>query len=1051
MAIQKDQVEYEKMKSNGNELIEVLTNLEVLGDRRYLSEKVINNYLMDQWWGRRFAPGNRPIYLYFQQIHQISGQMNVSDLEPSPSFEEGAFQPLYRSVAPSSNHRSVCFFLNRNQAAISNQHSKSKDGGMSGANHFFPVVFDYAANTAYCFGISSTQTPEVRIESKQGSWNLWKGSQLWSIIGTEIGWLKPEDPSLENTTVVIKNWNQVGFNLFLCLVLTLSFLYQNGYDCGMYTFEILHRLIWNHGQEKILDLSSNVSFGMCMHRERVQLLTRTMDWIYSAVSLHEKLGKNSLDLFSKSSLSPRVLENIHEKTFGGIAAFSKAMAAIRRPALTCIQCIKRSRILSGEEEAPDDSGFMVTRPEEQSRKGKGTTALVGRDQEQEEMDAEQEEESKREEQDLSEGEGEKEINYRKDLLEMAIRMKAKVVTGMKEATRRSKPIQPYLFREARPIGLVKDFNPDFDSYNTGPTVPMLVQAHRELCLFFQSDPARASWSTVGDRFSDHGFRRTAGGFHQFFLNEPTKEEQLVHFFPIPPPAILAEWKKTRQQVHPEEGDKEEWTLARMVGPEAGEQGTEEGMTTYIKGRTGPGSKNYIHLNLHKSRKQVGTLNLSTDIDSILWVTDHLKVLGSITMHLLPYRGESAPIKKHNHAYVELYWPRTEEEEGMGRMSGASQEVPISNLPNTHFAHFGKTDGSPEAFVVFPRMKHKYPLRRMWETKIPIEVETFWLDKVVYPSLNKLGYGVSPYTNWTVADITYKHGGSREKGLPVSSDQLAKILEEMETILKENQEEESYTRFGSFFFVLQILGIKVSTSLDNNWEQLWKNLEKEYSYLDWPYMEDPDNGELLVDIGFGFHPPEGSQLVGFWDVDALRVGFDYGGYGAGTTHGVSTASAIGGIHSEMNTRRRKRTHIAYRLTYNLPYEVLRGQKTRLKENFFPFASAYAQDSKYREGVDGVTQAFDRCRTKSFGVRDEYRCRASSVRRLLPHLKHKVRDALGIAPGTVGAENSYFSRPPATSKSWTPLSGSLVQNGLPLPKGGSRRSAFSSKSSIGSRPL
>jgi hypothetical protein len=807
----------------------------------------------------------------------------------------------------------------------------------------------------------------------------------------------------------------------------------------MYTSEVLHRLIRYDGQEELLDQSSQVSFAMCMHKERGKLLSWTMGWIHSAVSLYEKLGGDSQDLFSSSNLPPRVLEHIQDQTFHGIEECYKTNCSIVRAMLICTPCAQRRHRLAEKYGIKDDSGLVITRPQKQKEEHHGAGRKDGEG---------EEEERNRESEDLSEGEGESEINYRRELLEMARRMGGKLVTGRKEATRRSKPIQPYRFKEERPTAVVKSFDQEFDSYHTGPTVEMLVESHRELCLAFQFSPTTARWNTVGDRFSDHGYRRTAGGFHQFYLNEPSQEEQLAHLFPLPSKVVLEEWKKTKTPVDQAE-DMEEWTLGQMVGPQAGEQGREGGMTTYIKGRTE--SQKYIHLNLHKSRKVVESIDFSTDIDSVLWVTDKLKVLGSLTIHLLPYRGESAPIRKHNHAYVELYWPRTMEEEGRGERSHASQEVPISNLPNTHFAHFGKTEGSPEVFVVFPRMKHKYPLRKMWETKIPSEVETFWLDNLVYPALRSLGSGVRPYTDWTVEDIEYKHRGSKEKGLTVSSKHLTLILKKIGEILEENEAEESYTRFGSFFFVLQILGIKVSTSLDNQWERLWEKLLGEHSFLDWAYMENPENGELLVDLGFGFHPPEGSNVVGFWDVEALRVGFDYGGYGTGTTHGVSTASAIGGIHAEMTTRRRKRTHIAYRLTYNLPYEVLRGQKTRKKESFFPFVSAYTQDKKYTQGVEGVIQAFDRCMNKSYGVRDEYRCRASSIKRLLPHLRKKVRGCEGKLLVRQVLNYSFLFRQKNTSDSWTPLSGSLVQSGLPLLNGESRRSAVSRIGSTGSRPL
>lgn len=149
-----------------------------------------------------------------------------------------------------------------------------------------------------------------------------------------------------------------------------------------------------------------------------------------------------------------------------------------------------------------------------------------------------------------------------------------------------------------------------------------------------------------------------------------------------------------------------------------------------------------------------------------------------------------------------------------------------------------------------------------------------------------------------------------------------------------------------------------------------------------------NGELLVDVGFGFHPSGGPAVVGFWKMDALRLGYDYGGCSQGTNHSTCTIPAVGGINAEMAKARRLHTHICYRQSYNLVYEVIRGKLTRARKGFFPAGSAYHQKDDYWRQVEGVTNAFMRSCTRSFGVRDEYRCRARSVKRLIPELMEKV---------------------------------------------------------------
>lgn len=788
----------------------------------------------------------------------------------------------------------------------------------------------------------------------------------------------------------------------------------------MYTLELLHRLIRHDRPEELIDEVSPVSFTMCLHRERGKLLSWTMEWIYSALALHEKLvqDRDDIQAVSVSNLiSPVTLNHIRNKTFIGIEQYRKTKRKMLQVTLVCGSCALQRHQLAERCGIQDDGGLIIRR-----RQGRTDARNSHRGDKDQEME--------REPEDLSDGEGESEINCRRQLLEMASRMDGKLVTGRKEPTRKSKPIQPYQFQEERATGVVKEFDPTFDSYHTGPTVEMLVEAHKELCLAFEFNPSTARWSTIGERFGDHGYRRTAGGFHQFYLNKPSIDEQLAHFFPLPPPEVLNQWKENRASNRVEGNDMENWTLGQMIGPEAGDEGTEKAMRTFVTGRTGPNFNNYIHLDLHASRKSVKGLTLSADIDSIIWITDRLKVQGSITIHLLPYKGKCSPIGKHNHAYVELYWPRTDSDAGRGELSRASQEVPVSNLPNTHFAHCGRTQGSAEIFVVFPRMKHKYPMRKMWETKIPSEVESFWLDNLVYPALKSLGPTLQSYTDFNTEDMKFKHQGSWDKGLQVSSQHLDQILIKIHAILEEKRGDEAYDRFGSLFFVLQIMGIKISTSLDRNWETLWDKLVGEHQALDWKYMEDEENGELLVDLGFGIHPPEGAQVVGFWDVEAIRAGYDYGSYSSGTTHGVSTISAIGGIHAEMGLSRRKRTHIAYRLTYNLAYEVLRGQKTRLKENFFPFVSAYQQDNKYKDAVDGVIKAFQRAMNKSYGSRDEYRCRASSIKQLLPLLMEKVRGGRNgaLSSSKDGAEPEFCSWKHTLGSS-TPSSGSPLPNGSP----------------------
>jgi len=796
--------------------------------------------------------------------------------------------------------------------------------------------------------------------------------------------------------------------------------------------------------DKLVDSTSPVLFEGCMHQERIALLDWTMEWVSLAVGWHDLL--HGIAATDQGKLPPSTISHLRNKAFPSIRQYPKVRTDLWTSSLKCPPC-KFQR--AGAREHPlfqnMDRGLIVNRPGEKAKNGDGEGETV----EPRELD---------EVGDVSGGEEEHLPDLRSELLELARELQGTVVEGRKEAVRKSKPVQPYQFQKAIPLGVVSHFDELFDSYHTGPSAEMVVETHLELCIWFRAEPAIASWSTVPMRFTDHGYRRMLGSFHQFYLNKPDLNEEMEHLFPLPPNDVLEEWKERRATTEmdldwlangkwkgrlPESmingKDLEVWSLSTTV--QEGEKGTaEERMKLYVTGRTSTGS--YVRLDLHKSREKVDNLKISVDIDSVIWETDNLKTVGPINLQLLPFKGPKAPISKHNHTYVKLLWPRTDQDVDNFRRSMASQEVPISNLPNTHFAHFGKARGSAEVFVVFPRMKHRHPLRRGSETKIPLEVETFWLQELVYPALNKLkAAGVKPYTNFDYEDILFKHRELKEKSILVSPQQLQEILNYILERLRKMEERPNFSRFGSLFFVLQIVGIKVSTSLDKGWAGLWEKLAKQHSNLDWKHMENPANGELLVDLGVGIHPPEDRNVVGFWDIEALRMGFDYGGYSQGTTHKVNTMSAIGGIHSEMGSTRRKRTHIAYRLTYNLVYEVLRGKRTMVKDGFFSPSLAYNLDPRYKQDVNDVVEAYKRNEEKSFGVRDEYRSRGSTIKDVLPFLEAKVRGGCSQRQAHRYNTHTTYQRSESTSRSWTPSSGSPLRTGSPSFRGESKRSAIS----------
>lgn len=214
--IYQDEKEYQVRKALPYEWLEVLQSLPVIGPKRYLSEKVICNYLLDCWWALRFSPQIGATYLPFSEVNQLSHSI-LTNQPTLLNFQSGVFKSLYRSVISTRTTKRVCFFLHRNLELV----SQGERDTLARPNHFFPVVFNYDTHEAFVFGAWSTikKKEETRIGKGQESrWDAWLGSDLWRTIGHQLDWSNNVgDPAA--VTVTIKNWHQVGLQIFYLLLL----------------------------------------------------------------------------------------------------------------------------------------------------------------------------------------------------------------------------------------------------------------------------------------------------------------------------------------------------------------------------------------------------------------------------------------------------------------------------------------------------------------------------------------------------------------------------------------------------------------------------------------------------------------------------------------------------------------------------------------------------------------------------------------------------------------------------------------------------------------
>jgi hypothetical protein len=518
---------------------------------------------------------------------------------------------------------------------------------------------------------------------------------------------------------------------------------------------------------------------------------------------------------------------------------------------------------------------------------------------------------------------------------------------------------------------------------------------------------RSNW----ELFRDHGYRLE----NEFALMFNQQEPLYVTEHLLPPPSsrqVPCEEDDEDDEGDDEEkedDDEEEQKLPKnlvVLGMEemleqAGQEGSEASMNMFVKGITEDG--NCIRMDPQRDEYNLSMEDylLSMDIDSIIWITRMLRILSDLNVHVLPYQGQKPPISKNNHAYVEILMPPSNMDE-KPRTEWYTVKRSLSVIPHTHFAKFSQGATTFNIYVMFPRMMHKNPLTNWTATNIPFEVQSRWLVDVVYPAIIA---GENPstmaYKDYTIEQWRWKASNNRRFGnaktVPVKGANLPDILLAMRNICSSSDE---LARFGSHFFVLDARGTKESTTIivrepanidpdeTSNFtvqegQDLWVELCKKFTCLDWDYMMDRNNGgQLLVDLGMAFHPcaEDKTPLVCLWKLDEVKESYEIAGMTGGKNHYLNTFVNYGGKQAEMGSVRQRIVQLCHRLTYGLHYQpVRRGKGGDI--DFCSDVDAYDANATFRKCCDDFTKMLLGGRKKNLGAREEVRGSGAAIKQVL----------------------------------------------------------------------
>ena len=269
--------------------------------------------------------------------------------------------------------------------------------------------------------------------------------------------------------------------------------------------------------------------------------------------------------------------------------------------------------------------------------------------------------------------------------------------------------------------------------------------------------------------------------------------------------------------------------------------------------------------------------------------------------------------------------------------------------------------------------------------VPVEIQSCWLTQVLYPAIiASSNPDTMAYVNYTLDEWTWKAGNNKRfsgtKTTVLDSNKLKDLQKAMNHIIKDNPDE--LDMFGSFFFVADTRGIKGSTSMVVSEDcNPYKMLCKNYPSMDWEYMMDRQNGQLLMDLGMAFHPDprDKEPRIGLWRLDKLHASYGAAGMNSGTIHHFNTFSNYGAMQSEMNATRAATVQLSFRSSYNLNFEIVRHPGAEIY--FCDVSDAHDMNHTFISCLDGFEKMFMGATQKSYGVREELRGSGAAIKEVL----------------------------------------------------------------------
>jgi len=883
-------------------------------------------------------------------------------------------------------------------------------GPEESGNHFCVVVFAPSMRTIYILGKNNKSN---KTNNDSCDWESWKGREIWKKACQLMGW--SDLPAMELRTV---DWK------------------QNGYDCGPIACQVAQDIF-----SKGLRMESSGQWKRpvmmpCCHALRLKMAELVHHVVMEGSKeyrvlrdhchgrLHAKYGTG---VEGMAAMHDTMEEELNDSPVETLQSVVKNLREAMQKCVGCHKMREDRRHHRAAQEHPIPLRRETVKEAAARHKHetlKGTKSMRAYTEGSSEREGE-----------IGENDGQGQENILDQELEST--EEGGVVAGRRirssehEANRfpAVDRKQARIGRFPRPVGAPRlpprphlrglnlPFDRQYDDYEGGPVLEelsMVPETHLQLQPSFMYICKQILLTPVPHSlFKDYGYRLLPCFAQAFDLGRPilVRDHLCPVGLPEPPESITDYISHNDKGRH---GERVNVNDLRLVGAEsllgiADEEGDDGILLT---GQVMDGD--YVCVDLLRDHVEPNHLDLSCDVDSMIWITKAPKFQGPVAVYSVPVIRDRAPIWKNNHVEIQVLHPQSEDDQ---LASGGREEwlVTAQSLSTIPHLQFGVVQGSSvvELLLFFPRMMHRDPHRHFRVNRIPKGIQDFFWDYVLLPALSSIIPSTrSAYLPVDRSHTAFKMGsGKHTASFALDPGDLDLLIKKMKKIVRlccrllpetnvENLlfkiKARNLDQFGSFFFVVQIKGSKgvahaQKGDLVESMRASLDRFKESFPALNWSYMKDRRNGELICDVGVTVQPVGDEPLVGLWRLDCLDASFGAGGYKSGNLHTLNTLSMFGGLQAESPASRRKRTHIAFRSSYNLAYEVTR--KHDNSRNLFDERLVFQRDPRYHTEMGAVQGLYTKAAGRSYGVRDEFRVGGSSLEDIL----ECIGEAVSTRPG------------------------------------------------------